>query len=202
MARKARRKKAGSSKIGKAAKVVGGFMEKVGESSPPSDIHDELEDLARYIQVSKAELAELCPHEVKDDFIPTASDELDAIVEATAEATHAIMDSAETIDGIGGELGGDGGHSLLNSTADIYQACGFQDITGQRINKVVTTLKHIENKIDALIAAFGAEGAKKKRSKAKSPKKPMADEDLLDGPQLKGVGKSQAEVDALRAEFD
>ena len=169
MAGKPRRKKAGSSKIGKAA---------------------------------KAELAELCPNEVKDDFIPTASVELDAIAEAISEATDAIMDSAETIDGIGGELGGDKGESLLNATAAIYEACGFQDITGQRINKVLRTLKHIEHKIDALIAAFGAEGAKKKRSKAKSPNKPPADEDLLEGPQLKGVGKSQVEVDALLAEFD
>ncbi|MCH7485865.1 MAG: hypothetical protein IIC04_02655 [Proteobacteria bacterium] len=44
--------------------------------------------------------------------------------------------------------------------------------------------------------------ARKKRSQAKSPKKPLADEDLLEGPQLKGVGKTQAEVDALLAEFD
>lgn len=169
MAGKPRRKQAGPSKIGKAA---------------------------------KAELAGLCPNEVKDDFIPTASVELDAIVEEIAEATNTIMDSAETIDGIGAKLGGGGGRSLLKATAAIYQACGFQDITGQRINKVMTTLKHIEDRIDALIAAFGAEGPKKKRSKAKSPKKPPADENLLEGPQLKGVGKSQAEVDALLAEFD
>ena len=36
----------------------------------------------------------------------------------------------------------------------------------------------------------------------KSPKKPLTDEDLLEGPQLKGVANSQAEVDALLAEFD
>ena len=36
----------------------------------------------------------------------------------------------------------------------------------------------------------------------KSPKKPLTDEDLLEGPQLKGVANSQAEVNALLAEFD
>lgn len=153
-------------------------------------------------KAGKADQAGLCPNEIKDDFIPAALAELDAIAEAIAEATDAVMDSAEAIEGIGGEIGGDKGQSLLNATAAIYQACGFQDITGQRINKVRKTLKNIEDKTDALIAAFGAGGAKKKRSKAKSPKKPLADEDLLEGPQLKGVGKSQAEVDALLAEFD
>ena len=204
MAGKPRPKQAGPSRVGKATKVVGGFMENVGESPPPSDIHAELEDLARFIQAAKAEIALLRPDEVRDEFIPTASDELDAIVEATAEATHAIMDSAETIDGIGGELGGDARQGLLNATAVIYEACGFQDITGQRITKVVNTLNHIEEKIDALIAAFGGVGAKKKKKRTteKSPEKPLTDEDLLEGPQLRGVGKSQAEVDALLAEFD
>ena len=123
-------------------------------------------------------------------------------LQALNQATHAIMASAETIDGIGGEICDDKGQSLLNSTATIYEACGFQDITGQRITKVVATPQHIEEKINSLIAAFGGEGAKQKRSKAKSPKNPLADEDLLEGPQLKGVGKSQAEGDAVLAEFD
>lgn len=176
MAGKPRRKKAGSSKTGKAG---------------------------------KADPTGLCPNEIKDDFIPAASAELDAIAEAIAEATDAVMDSAEVIDGIGGELGGDKGQSLLNAAAAIYQACGFQDITGQRINKVRKTLKNVEDKSDAQIAALGAGGARKKRAKAKgpkskvkSPKRPQADEDLLEGPQLKGSGNTQAEVDALLAEFD
>ena len=153
-------------------------------------------------KATEAELAELCPNEVKDDFIPSASDEGDAIAEAIAEATNAIMDATETIDGIGGELGGNRGQSLLNASAAIYEACGFQDITGQRISKVVKTLEHIEQKIDTLIAAYDGEGDKKKRSKTISPKQPLTDENLLEGPQLKGVGKSQAEVDALLAVFD
>ena len=141
-------------------------------------------------KAGKAELAVLCPNEIKDDFIPALSAELDAIGEAISEATDAIMDSAETIDGIGDKLGGGKGQSLMNATSAIYQACGFQDITGQRLNKVRTTLKDIEDMIDPLIAALGAGGVKNKRSKAKSskskaksPKKPLADEYLLEGPQ-------------------
>ncbi len=93
----------------------------------------------------------------------------------------------------------------VDAATRIYEACGFQDITGQRVTKVVKTLKDIEERIDALVAAFGSEIEKVKAEQPEPEEKEEkkdSDEDLLHGPQLAKDAKSQAEVDALLARFD
>lgn len=171
-------------------------------------IYAELESLARYIQAAKTEIARLCPEQVKEQYLPAATDQLDAIVEATAEATHTIMDATEIIEGVMENLDGENSQKLMDATTRIYEACGFQDITGQRITKVVNTLKDIEERVDALVAAFGSEIEKVKaeqteaEEKEEKKEKKDSDEDLMHGPQLPEDAQSQAEVDALLASFD
>ncbi len=165
-------------------------------------IYAELESLARYIQTVKTEIAQLRPDEVKEQYLPAAADQLDAIVEATAEATHTIMDAAETIESVVENMDGENGEKLMDATTRIYEACGFQDLTGQRITKVVKALKDIEERIDALVAAFGSEIEKIKAQQRESEEKKEHDKKVLHGPQLADEAKSQAEVDALLASFD
>ncbi len=168
-------------------------------------IYAEPESPARHIQQVKTEIAQLRPDQVKEEYLPAATDQLDAIVEATAEATHTIMDATETIEGVMENMDGEDSQKLMAATTRIYEACGFQDITGQRITKGVKALKDIEERVDALVAAFGSEIEKVKAEqpepKAKEEKKD-SDEDLIHGPQLAEDAKSQAEVDALLASFD
>ena len=165
-------------------------------------IYAELESLARYIQAAKIEIAQLRPDEVTEQYIPAAADQLDAIVEATAEATHTIMDATETIEGVMEKLDGENSKKLMDATTRIYEACGFQDITGQRITKVVKTLKDIEERVDALVAAFGSEIAKVKAEQPEREEKKEPNKEVLHGPELSEDAKSQAEVDALLASFD
>ncbi len=165
-------------------------------------IYAELESLARYIQTVKTEIAQLRPDEVKEEYLSTATDQLDVIVEATAEATHTIMDAAETIEGIMEKLDGENSQKLMDATTRIYEACGFQDITGQRITKVVKALKDIEIRVDALVAAFGSEIEKVKAEQPEREEKKEPGKELLHGPELPEDAKSQAEVDALLASFD
>ena len=40
---------------------------------------------------------------------------------------------------------------------DIYTACSFQDITGQRTDKVVQALRFIEQRINAMIEIWGVD---------------------------------------------
>lgn len=175
------------------------------------EVFAELESLAAYIQAAKLEIAQIRPDEVKDEHLLTAIDELDAVVEASAEATNKIMDACEIVEGVMGDVKGDTSGKLMDATTQIYEACTFQDITGQRINKVVKTMRHIEDRIDALIDAFGDQkaGAKKKEKVVKKTaapkpgaKKVISDEDLLDGPQLGDKVKSQSEIDDIFASFD
>jgi chemotaxis protein CheZ len=168
-------------------------------------MYDELESLADYIRNTKGEIAALRPDEVTEEFLPTATDELDAVVAATADATNAIMDAVEEVENVMGGLDGEASQKLMDATTRIYEACGFQDITGQRITRVVKALKHIEEKVDALVAAFGSEI---ERNKAEHPEMeeemegPIDDADLLHGPQMEGEGQSQDDIDALLASFD
>ncbi|TCS63023.1 protein phosphatase CheZ [Varunaivibrio sulfuroxidans] len=167
-------------------------------------LFDELEDLALYIRTAKQEIARLRPDEVTEEYLPAATDELDAIVKATAEATNTIMDAVEVVENVMGEVADDPSKRLMEATTHIYEACSFQDITGQRIGKVVTTLKHIEEKIDALVEAFGDEISliKKNMPEEKSADGLVTDKDLLEGPQLGDAAKSQSEIDDLLAGFD
>jgi len=177
------------------------------------EIMSELEGLADYIHDAKVEIGLIRPEDVKHTFLPSAKDELDAVVEAAADATNAIMDSCEIIENVMGDISPECSDKLMDATTRIYEACSFQDITGQRITKVLKSMRHIEHRIDALLDMFGDEIVKSKRT-TKSEKGIAQDEpvsessdrvtdaNLLDGPQLGDKAKKQSEIDDLLASFD
>lgn len=168
-------------------------------------LYRELESLAIYIESAKAEIAALSPDEISSTHIPKATDELDAIVDATETATNAIMGAAEKIEQLVGNVDEVASAALTDAVTEIYEACSFQDITGQRITKVVKALKHIDEKVADLVAAFGEEIRKYKstRPTADEPAKvELTEKDVLNGPQLSVDAKTQAEIDALLASFD
>ncbi|HBT43938.1 MAG TPA: chemotaxis protein CheZ [Rhodospirillaceae bacterium] len=203
------REPGGSVKVEEIAEVVEAILTTMQGDLSAVDVrlYEELESLSRFISEAKSDIAALRPDEVKDEFLPKAADELDAIVEATAEATNSIMDAVGEIEEVMSKLKGKNSERLMDATTKIYEACGFQDITGQRITKVVGALQHIEEKVDALLNAFGDEIAKYKAANPKTEEAPVeevipADEDLLHGPQKKEAAMSQADIDALLNSFD
>ena len=161
----------------------------------------EVEALGRTISSAKAEIAALRVDDINVSHIPFATDELDAIVAHTASATNAILACCETLDEVGAAASGEMAAKLTDVTTRIYEACSFQDITGQRITKVVATLKTIEEKVASIIAAFGD------RSEMTAAPLPVASSEvteasLLNGPQLPTVAMDQSEIDRLLASFD
>lgn len=169
-------------------------------------LYRELEELARYIHHVKSEVAAIRPTDIRDEHIVTATDELDAVVGATEKATFAIFDACDAIGAVAGAVDGENAAKLNDAVTRIYEACNFQDITGQRITKVVRALKHIETKVEALVAAMGEEAFH-----ASDPPAPPAaaepdgadpDSGLLHGPQREGQAISQDEIDRLLASFD
>jgi len=183
------------------AAVVEAIVESLSGDMSIADLklYRELEQLAQYIQRAKREIAEARPNDISERHIPMATDELDAVVEATAAATGTILDEAEAVQKLAATLPPPTGTMIAAAVTRIYEACNFQDITGQRITKVVKTLKYIESKIDALLAAFGdtVVGKNKKASALKAP-----DEDFVSGPQLPTAANSQDEIDAILASLD
>jgi chemotaxis protein CheZ len=158
-------------------------------------LYAELQSLHQLIDELRKEVSNR-PEEIREQHIPSATDELDAIVQATADATGSIMDSCEEIEKLGGEIGGDAGDKITAEITKIYEACSFQDITGQRVTKVVGTLKQIDEKVGRILDAFGPTSGGVPEEKA--PVK----ETLVNGPQMPDKAISQDDIDKLLAEFD
>ncbi len=114
-------------------------------------VYQELGDMAREISTMKEKLVELRIADMRNDRIPAAGRELDAIVDATETATNTIMTAAEAIM-CADPADFDGYQAVVNdNVVKIFEACSFQDITGQRISKVVSTLNHLDGRITRLV---------------------------------------------------
>jgi len=163
----------------------------------------ELEALGRTVARAKAEVAALRVDDITESHIPSATDELDAIVAHTAHATHEILDCCETLEALQPKLGGAEAEALQTTITRIYEACSFQDITGQRIGKVVTALKAIEQRVEAVVAMAGGAPADATPPPPVAPAEGVTEgRALANGPQLPGAGVSQEEIDRLLASFD
>jgi chemotaxis protein CheZ len=167
-------------------------------SAQETSLLGEVEALGRTIATAKAEIAALRVDDITDNHIPFATDELDAIVEHTATATNAILSSCETLDEVAAGLSGEAASQLQDATTRIYEACSFQDITGQRITKVVSTLKAIEHKIAQIVSTF-APGEREISAEAVVEPEEVS---LLNGPQHPTVAMDQSDIDKLLASFE
>ena len=180
----------------------------IGSADPR--VLEELEELSSFIENTKAEIAAINPEEIPDEHIPEATDELDAVIEATEVATNSIMEAAEMIEGVVEEVTDEQADILSQAVTQIYEACSFQDITGQRIHKVVGALIEIERKVETVVEKFGPDretrdALKRQRQADKENAEAGAteinEEDLLQGPQLTENANSQDDIDALLADM-
>ena len=165
-------------------------------------LRNEVRAMSLAIQQTKSEIAALRPPNSADDRLMVVTQELDAIVTATEGATNSILEAAEKVDGLAEQIEALGtdtqSHQLASDIRDtvvaMFEACNFQDITGQRISKVVKTLQFIEERVNKMIEIWGAEGF----SDVQQSQEELDEEaKLLNGPQLANQGVSQADIDKL-----
>ena len=166
-----------------------------------------IRDLADYIESAKHEIASIRPQDIGDSHIPEATDELDAVIAATEEATDAILEGAERLMEVAETVDDPARSELVEIGTAIFEASNFQDITGQRIRKVVGTLSHIEQTIAAMMRIIPSEFVGEERVRKPGPcdsaENGEFDESaLLNGPQLPNAAVDQDEIDRLLAEFD
>jgi chemotaxis protein CheZ len=170
------------------------------------DLRQEVGKLAQAIEDTKREIAALRRREAPADRLVRATNELDAVVQATETATVLILSAAEEINDIVGAMSrgsSDPGEiaslaAVREHIVRIFEACNFQDITGQRISKVVATVKFIEQRVERLIEILGGAEA---FFRVEAPEEAAAanpDAHLLHGPALDGDHKiTQADIDKL-----
>lgn len=166
--------------------------------NPPSEadlLKQELYGLFKYLKRVREEIAAINRPADEDHHFDSMSDQLDAIVQATEEATNTIMECMEKNDDIIIELKKsitdpnqvEMLDQISNNGADVFEACSFQDITGQRVTKVVKSVTYVEDRVNALINVWGKDEIDKIEVKGEEK---TEDEKLLRGPALEGEGIS------------
>jgi chemotaxis protein CheZ len=176
-----------------------GFLDRViGElrsvQSPQKDtLVGVLQYLSDHIRSTRSEIGALRGNHANQQLFGNTADELEEIVTETARAANRIMDAAETVETVAATLDGASASALMDAVTSIYEASTFQDITGQRITKVVRALQSMEAKLASLVDAFGPPES----NDAPTVETVEGDARLLNGPQLEKDVSRQTDIDAL-----
>jgi len=164
-------------------------------SSLDQSICNEFNYIADYISRTRDEISALRPNDITAERIPSAGQELEAMIGDTERATEAIMTEAESL--------------LCDDEQDfdkyranvearmmaIIEACSFQDLAGQRVSKVVTSLRHVESRVSRFAEVMGVHDTG--NAQAETDEEKRAREQLLNGPAIGGPETSQDDIDAM-----
>lgn len=165
----------------------------------------EIGNLSQYITRFRLEIARINSGD-PDTRFKNMSDQLDAIIEHTDTATHSILFSLEGITELADKLHDSAKDpetagicdQLIDRTTKAMEACTFQDITGQRVSKIVRSMKFVEERVNAMVELMGRDGIMAAADELDEDKV-LADEQqhYLNGPQLPGESISQDDIDKL-----
>lgn len=153
----------------------------------------EFKYLAEFIQKARDEISGLQANDIKNTRLPGASVELDAVVRDTERATESIMSEAEGLMGIEPTDLAAYKAQVDAAMMRIFEACSFQDLTGQRVTKVISTLRHIEDRVTKFASALGVTDA----ATEETAEEKRARELILNGPAKNGPATSQDDIDAM-----
>lgn len=201
------------------------------ERRPDIDrIRLDIGEMKEAIERTKLEIAQIKTDHTASSRFDKASNELDAIVSQTEQATSEILGAAEKIQEHVWTMREAGVDEALCEevealTTTIYMACSFQDLTGQRTQKVVHVLRYLETRIDAMIGIWGmdeangsasaptphmeiteavdrtdastSDGGEAGPSLGSNPLDTRPDAHLLNGPAMEGEGIDQGQIDDL-----
>ena len=157
--------------------------------------------------------------------LPEASEQLDAIITSTEQATTNIMDILEEM-----QVENDNNLGTVNKLIDscdlddqvkkplqdlssmmasnqqsimkIFEELSFQDLTGQRIKRIVTLVKSVEGTVQGILKEVGNKIYHEDGPPAAAVTEDKTDGAMdLKGPQKEGQGMDQASIDQLLAEL-
>ena len=181
-----------------------GYFQRNELAQPSEILSAELQSMSDAIAHTRRDIAAIKPKEGANNRIMAATEDLDAIVSATERATNDILGAAERLQDTCESIRDGGGNDDLfalveEDITNIFLACSFQDITGQRTTKVVNALRYLEKRVGAMIEIWGSEAMRNGRTGEFGSE---LDDDhpeagLLNGPALEGEGVAQDDIDEL-----
>jgi len=127
-----------------------------------SSIRADMSEIDQAISGTKRELAAIKVGNTIGG-VDVAALELTTVVTQTEAATNDILAASEAIETMAGAIQSEttleAAKALAQDIAEritiIYMACNFQDLSGQRVTRVVDTLNFIEGRIHRMIEAWG-----------------------------------------------
>ncbi|RED50929.1 protein phosphatase CheZ [Aestuariispira insulae] len=168
-------------------------------------LKNEIISLVQYIHRFREEVAQMVARENDQTKFDSMAEQLDAIVSATEKATHSILESVESIDEIVEKIRSASGDEERNSLCDeigdktmaAMEACTFQDITGQRVNKIVRSMQFVEERVETMTQLWGKDEISAMADGIATDER-EGDAALLNGPALETESSiSQDDIDKL-----
>lgn len=152
--------------------------------------------VAAYVRDARERLKNVRAGNLRDEHLPIAREELEAIVAHTEEATNTIMELAETMMGLDPEES-TYAETINDNLMQIFEACAFQDITGQRAGKVADTIEATSFQISEVAAVLGRGHDETVGPAEETEEEAHRRENLLHGPQSGALAVTQDEVDEM-----
>jgi chemotaxis protein CheZ len=176
------------------------------ETEALRDLKHDADAIQRALNRTKQQIVAMHVAAFSPPGSPRVTRELDAIAESAERATQRILDAAEDIEeaanNLSASLKQEQEAALALDIQDhvlrIFEACNFQDLSGQRIANVLMTLKFIEERIAHMMEIWGGLDAFKDYAAAAAERDKRVE---LHGPKLDGdVGHaSQDDIDVMFA---
>lgn len=170
-------------------------------------LQSEIYNLIHYIDRLRKEIAGIAQEKNSQTRFEGMADRLDAIVGSTAEATDRILAAMEGVDGLVEKLRAHPEAQEIDAICDqiaenttvAMEACSFQDLTGQRVSKVIGSLRFVEERVNAMAELCGREQIETLSRDMEYEGDVDKDDGgiKLEGPQQPDGAISQDEIDAL-----
>ncbi|MCE2993276.1 MAG: protein phosphatase CheZ [Alphaproteobacteria bacterium] len=160
-------------------------------------ISQELLSVQNEIQYLKNNLASSSDSSDTYDLIISAITDLRDVFKIQESSTNEILDLSEKIMSIASSQQPDK-QAIVDAAINICEKCNFQDLSGQRIQRVLNNLSKLEYVICTVLKAFM--GIQVKRNSAKEqPVNANDSSTLMKGPQTLDKAPSQEDIDKLFA---
>lgn len=125
-------------------------------------LRSDLDDMSDVIARTRTDLAGMAPGGDSPGASTMASGSLDWIVSATEKATSHILDATEKVQEVAWTMRESGSNPVFcdrldRHVTDIYAACASQDVTAQRVGRVVSAFAVLEKRIATIGRTCGSD---------------------------------------------